>query len=135
MKVRPSIQAVIVDEKEKKFLLIKQFDKRKKIYLWRLVKGGIEKGESEEQALKREIQEEVGLKDTEIAGKIYNYEYIFPPQKFIISTYLVKGNMKEKVVLEFTDEDKIKDYKWVSKNQAIKMLYWKDEKQAVRLSK
>jgi len=82
MKVRYSVQVVIIDEKNKRFLLIKQFDKRKKRYLWRLVKGGIEKGETEEQAVKREIQEEVGLEDTKIIDKIHNYEYIFPPKKF-----------------------------------------------------
>ena len=133
MKIRHSVQAVIIDENKKKFLLIKQFDKRKKRYLWRHVRGGIEKGENEKQALRREIQEEVGLKEIEIIGKIYEYEYIFIPKKFSVSVYLVKANMKEKVVLGSTEEDKIKDYRWVSKNQAIKMLYWKDEKEAVKL--
>ena len=135
MKIRPSVQAVIFDENKRKFLLIKQFDKRKKRYLWRLVKGGIEKNETEEQAVKREIQEEVGLKKIEIVGKIYEYEYIFPPRKFIVFIYLVKADMEEKVVLEFTEEDKIKDFVWVSKDQAIEMLYWKDEKQSIKLSK
>jgi len=40
--------------------------------------------------------------------------------------------MKEKVVLGPTEEDRIRDYKWVTKNQAIKMLYWKDEKEAIK---
>ena len=132
MKIRHSVQAVIIDENKKKFLLIKQFDKWKKRYLWRHVKGGIEKGENEKQALRREIQEEVGLKDIEIIGKIHQYGYIFIPKKFSVSVYLVKANMREKVVLVSTEEDKIKDYRWVTRPQALKMLYWGDEKKPIK---
>lgn len=134
MKKRPSVQAVIVDEKNKKFLIIKQLDFGKKILLWRLVKGAVEKGETEEQALKREVREEVGLKNIEIAGKIYNYEYIFRSTKVTVSTYLVKASMNDKIVLQNEkNEDQIVAFKWVTKMQAIRILHWKDEKEAVGL--
>ncbi len=136
MILRPSVQAIIVDEKTNKLLLIKQLDLVKKKYLWRLVKGGVEKDETEEQALKREIREEVGLKNIEIVGKIYKYEYVFDPKKFVVSTYLVNGNMNEKIALENHENgDRIIDFKWVSREQALEMLYWENEKEAVKLLK
>lgn len=136
MILRPSVQAVIADEKNNKILLIEEHDLILKKYLWRLVKGGIDKGETETKALKREIGEEVGLKNIEVVNKIYGYEYVFSPKKFVVSVYLVKGSMDEKVVLEGPGHgDRIVDYKWVTKDEAMKMLYWKDEKEAVKLLK
>lgn len=136
MMVRPSVQAVIVDRKENKLLLIKKLDLIRKRYLWRLVKGGVDEGETEEQALKREIGEEVGLKNIEIVGKIYEYEYEFKPRKFTVSAYLVKADMSEKIVLQVGGkESPIVDYKWVTKEEALEMLYWENEKEAIKLLK
>jgi ADP-ribose pyrophosphatase YjhB (NUDIX family) len=136
MKKRPSVQAIIVDEKQKKLLIIKQLDFGKKILLWRLVKGAIDKGETERQALRREIKEEVGLRKIKIVDKIYSYKYVFRSKKVIVSTYLVKASMNDKIVLQNEEgEDQILDFKWATKGQAIRMLYWKDEKEVIRLIK
>lgn len=137
MKIRPSVQAVIFDEDTKKLLLIEKFDLIKKENVWRLVKGGVEEGETEQQALKREIFEEVGLKNIQILDKIYSYKYTWRNLIHIVSVYLIKASMSEKVILQ-TDtklETPIVDFAWVSKEQAIKMLFWKDEKEAVKLLK
>ncbi|MEM7827474.1 MAG: NUDIX domain-containing protein, partial [Candidatus Aenigmatarchaeota archaeon] len=95
MKIRHDVQALIFDEVngEKRVFLIKFYDPAKKRYTWRLVKGGVEEGETEEQALKREIYEEVELKNIKILGKVYSYEFDYKDTHHIVSTYLVKGEI------------------------------------------
>src|SRR3989338_40683 len=103
MKTRHDVQALIFDEinGEKKVFLIKFYDATKKRHTWRLVKGGVEEGETDEDALKREIMEEVTLKDVQILQKIHNYEFDFKDTHHFVSSYLVKGNINEKPKLNW----------------------------------
>ena len=96
------------------------------------MKGGIEKGETEKEALKREILEEVGLKNVQILDKIYSYEFTFKNVKHLVSTYLVKANSNEEIKLQTSE---VVGYAWVSKEQALKMLFWENEKEALKLLK
>ena len=132
MQIRKDVQAVIFDEKAKKVLLVKKLDLKNFSYKWRLLKGGIEKGETEKEALKREILEEVGLKNIQILDKIYSYEFTFKNVKHLVSTYLVKANSNEEIKLQTSE---VVDYAWVSKEQALKMLFWENEKEALKLLK
>ena len=132
MQIRKDVQAVIFDEKAKKVLLVKKLDLKNFSYKWRLLKGGIEKGETEKEALKREILEEVGLKNVQILDKIYSYEFTFKNVKHLVSTYLVKANSREEIKLQTSE---VVDYAWVSKEQALKMLFWENEKEALKLLK
>ena len=132
MQIRKDVQAVIFDEKAKKVLLVKKLDLKNFSYKWRLLKGGIEKGETEKEALKREILEEVGLKNVQILDKIYSYEFTFKNVKHLVSTYLVKANSNEEIKLQTSE---VVDYAWVSKEQALKMLFWENEKEALKLLK
>jgi 8-oxo-dGTP pyrophosphatase MutT (NUDIX family) len=134
MKIRHTVQAVIIDEKRNKTLLIKKFDFVKMKFFWRLVKGGIKKNEQDKQALRREIEEEAGLKNIKIFNKINNYQYLVGPVINKVSIYLVKANSKEKRSFNFGRyKEGIIYSSWVDKNKAVKMLYWKNEKQAVKL--
>jgi len=133
MKIRKEVQGVIFSDN--RVLLIRILDRAKDKYFWRLVKGGVEEGETEEEALRREIQEEVGLKNIKIIKKIYNYEFTFEDTKYPVSTYLVEADANEQVKLGIDGERPITDYIWVNKDRAIKLLFWPDEKEAVKLLK
>lgn len=137
MKTRHDVQALIFDEinGEKKVFLIKFYDPTKKRHTWRLVKGGVERGETDEQALKREIVEEVTLKDIQVLEKIHDYEFDFKDTKHVVKTYLVKGNVKEKPKLNWDGDREIVDAGWFSCSEALKLLFWKGEKDAVKLLK
>ena len=133
MRIRRTVQAVIFSgNDEKKVLLVKKLDQKKPEYHWRLLKGGVEEVETEEQALKREIDEEVGLKDIEILDKIHSYEYVFGGTRHQVSTYLVKANIKDHIVL---DTKEVVGCAWVTKSEALELLYWTHEKNAVKLLK
>ena len=101
---RPSVQAVIYDRENEKFLIIGKRHFKTGNIIWRLVKGGIEQRETETEALKREILEEVGLKKNTIGEKVHYYEYFYEYEqikmKNMVSSYFVKADISEKVLLQ-----------------------------------
>ena len=75
--IRPLVVAVI--KKEDKILVMPGYDKVKNEHFYRLPGGGIEFGETSEDALKREFREEIGaeikiIKQIGISENIFTYE-------------------------------------------------------------
>lgn len=132
MKVRREVQGVIFRKGDsgKEVLLVKKLGLKSHHYLWRLLKGGVETGETERQALEREIFEEVGLRNVRVLGKIREYSFIFGGTQHYVSTFSVEADPDENV--EFRTAEVV-DCAWTKKQQALEMLHWKDEKQAIRL--
>lgn len=130
MEVRNEVQAIIYDDSnpEIKVLLVSKFDPKKRKAIWRLLKGGVEENESEEVALRREIFEEIGLRDVEIGKKIYEYSYTFRFIKHNVSSFLVKVDSSKKLRL---NPKEIQSFTWVPKIKALRMLKWNDEKIAL----
>ena len=131
---RPSVQAVIYDGETGKMLLIMIHDTSMDELVWRLVKGGVIKGETEPEALKREIAEEVGLRDIRVLEKINYYEFQYMDLRHLVSVYLVEADMDEDVTLQGQSEEEtaILDHAWLSPEEALETLYWEDEKRSVR---
>ncbi len=130
MRIRRAVQAVIFcnSNGEVKFLLVKKLDFSARRYRWRLLKGGVRAGESEIDALKREIFEEVGLENVQVLGKVYSYQFTFKNVKHMVSSYKVKANAHEPIRLQ---KSEVSGYIWVPKETAIKMLHWRNEKKAL----
>ncbi len=137
MKIRHDVQALIFDEvdNEKKVFLIRFYDATKNRHTWRLVKGGVEGKETDGEALKREIMEEVTLKDVKVLQKLHSYEFFFKNTTHQVSSYLVKGNINEKPKLNWDGDREIVESKWVSPEEAMKLLFWDNERQVVKLLK
>lgn len=131
MRVRHEIQAVIFDdaEKVKKVLLLKKSNFSAKKYRWRLLKGGVHDGETETEALEREILEEIGLKNIRILDRVHSYEFVFKNVKHVVSSYLVRADSKEQIKLQETE---VADYLWTTKENALQLLYWNNEKEPVK---
>ncbi|HLE07396.1 MAG TPA: NUDIX domain-containing protein [archaeon] len=72
MRNEVSAGGVVYNPTLKKILLIKDFADK-----WALPKGWIEKGETEEQAAVREVQEETGLKNLKILARLGETEYFY----------------------------------------------------------
>ena len=106
---------------------------------WDFPKGHIEEGEKEEETIKREIDEETGIKDIEIIDGFK--EYI---KYFFRRTYDLKKEEKKKAAWTFkivnfylaetkTKEVKISyehiGYKWLPYEDALKQLTYKNAKE------
>lgn len=137
MKIRHDVQALIYDEVngEKRVFLIRFYDPTKGQFTWRLVKGGVEEGETDEDALKREIMEEVTLKDVKVLEKINEYDFEFNETHHMVNTYFVKGNINEKPKLNWDGDREIIDSGWFSTSRALELLFWETEKRSVKFLK
>ncbi len=128
--VRREVQAVIFDDadNEKKVLILKKTDYSARRYRWRLLKGGLHDGESETEGLQREILEETGLKNIRVLERIFTYEFFFKSTRHTVSSYLVKADSKEPIKLQ---KSEVADYVWTTKEEALKMLHWNSEIEAL----
>jgi len=120
---RPNVAAVIVSSEypEKKEVFIAERSDMEGV--WQFPQGGIDEGESSEEALFRELKEEIGTKKVEMIAEYPDWiAYDFPPhvaermapfagqkQKY----YLVRLKKGAKINLE-TKHPEFKEYQFVS---------------------
>ncbi len=123
IKERKEVQAVI--RVNNNFIVVKKRGE------WRLVKGGIEKGETPEETLKRELEEELNIKNFEIEKKI-DLTYAFKTANRLHEVdhiFLVKVNPDEEIKV---DGKELEDFKIVPLQKAIEMLSWEEEKNVLK---
>lgn len=119
------------------FLILKR---KKHWHGWEFPKGGIEKGETKLQTVKRELHEETGrkpigkIKRFDFSGR-YKYAKVYPDRPgYMGQTYSLyavqvrKGNGKVKL-----DPREHLGHRWVSYKEAEKKLTWKDQKEALKI--
>ena len=125
MKIEKSAGAIVfIKEKEPIYLLLQYEAKH-----WDFPKGNIEKGETDQETVKREIEEETGIKDVEIVkGFKEKIQYYF---KF-------KGELINKTVVFYLAKTKTKQVKlsfehigsiWLPYDKAIEKLTFKNAKE------
>ena len=121
---RPNVASVIIN-KDNKILWAKRVDEDN----WQFPQGGIQKGETPEQAMYREVYEEVGLKkdSIEILGRSADWLKYDVPERFV-KTYWqgrYKGQKQIWFLLKFIGSDDLinlnlhdspefDDWKWES---------------------
>ncbi len=130
MEIRKEVQAIIYNKfgNEIRTLLVKKLDLKNYSYRWRILKGGIENNETDLEALRREIKEEVGLVDFEIGNKINEYEFDYDGTLHQVCSYLVHIVVNSPMKIQ-TEE--IIDAQWIPVSQAMALLFWKDEKDSI----
>ena len=104
------VNAIILNQEKIKFLIVKR--KNEKIHpdKWLFPGGVMEKEESVEQTLMRELKEEVGLELKKIIRKISSYDYLGENKEMTKGeSYLVETENKD-VIIGF----EIDDLKWVT---------------------
>lgn len=73
-KIRHASRILLVDENDRTFLFKGQDPQNKSDVFWCPVGGGIEPGETPEEAIRREVMEETGLVDFNLGPHIWNRE-------------------------------------------------------------
>ncbi|MFW5705099.1 MAG: RNA pyrophosphohydrolase [Nanoarchaeota archaeon] len=129
---RENVAAIIIN-KDKKILMCEH------IWIddaWQLPQGGIEKGESDEEALLRELEEEIGTKSLVVIEKMpEKLKYIFP--FFLKNKYNFDGQQQTFFLLYFYGDEKeirfdnqekpeFKSYEWVDiEEPPLRVIYFK----------
>ena len=122
-----------IEKNEHKFLMLKRSE-RSKIYpgIWQMVTGKIDTGESTSDAVKRELTEETGLKAEKlfVVPKINSF-YFPTSDKIVLSpVFLAIVNSTD-----VTISDEHSEYKWVSYDEAIKIIYWPNQIESLTIIK
>ncbi len=104
---------------------------------WEFPKGGLEKGESMINAIKREIKEETGLiplkiKKFDFSGK-YNYPKKYPDRpEFYGQSYSLYSAEVKKLKVKI-DEKEHSNCKWLEFDKTIKKLTWPNQKKSLKI--
>jgi ADP-ribose pyrophosphatase YjhB (NUDIX family) len=75
LRIRPAARAVVLDTDDRILLVRFEFPA---MSMWATPGGGIEPGESPEEAIRRELAEETGLDDFEVGPAIWERLHIVP---------------------------------------------------------
>jgi len=130
MNIRDEVQAVLFDKEHGHLvLLVQKRDTRIRRFRWRLLKGGINKGEAKVDALRREIFEETGMKSIRILKQIHAYQFVFKETLHKVSSFMVEADSTEPIRLQ---ESELSDYLWTDPESAANQLYSTNEKEALR---
>jgi 8-oxo-dGTP pyrophosphatase MutT (NUDIX family) len=128
--IRDEVQAVLFDKDHGHMvLLVQKRDMRLRRFRWRLLKGGINRGEAKVDALRREIFEETGMKGIKILQQIHDYQFVFKETLHRVSSFLVEADSRETIRLQ---ESELSDYLWTDPESAATLLYWSNEREALR---
>ena len=76
LRIRQAVRAVVLDPDDR--ILLVRFEFPDSGTKWALPGGGVEPGETDHDALRRELAEEVGAPDAEIGPHIWNRLHIIP---------------------------------------------------------
>jgi 8-oxo-dGTP pyrophosphatase MutT (NUDIX family) len=97
---------------------------------WEILKGTIKKNEKPLQALKRELKEEINIKNFKVIKKINKQiKFKWDHNNVIINNiFLVKIDKNSKIILNKNTRKEHDGHLWVNKQKAIKILTWNNTK-------
>jgi len=126
------VKALIQNESGKYLVLLKDKKECARDSLkahWDIPGGRVDKGESMDKTLLRELKEEIGITSSQIGDLIgvtvSKFEKFFADSKLLLIVYLVTISEKQEIILNKEHTE----YRWVGKKEAMKLLADKYPKQ------
>ena len=109
------------------FLLMKRVPERGGF--WQPLTGGVEQGETFEEAIKREAFEETGITEiVEVVDSNYHYEFTDEGRHHFEYIFGVEVPADTNVQLSHEHDD----LQWVGKDEALQLLKWPGNKEGLR---
>lgn len=113
------------------FLLLKRSFNEAYGGIWQMVTGRVKTNESAVNAVIREIKEETSLIPKRIwvvpnVNSFYEFKY---DAVCLIPVFLCLVNEKDDVILS----EEHSEFKWVNKNEAIKLVTWPGQKKSINI--
>ena len=129
---RPGVGLMIVN-KDKKIFVGSRIEASKK-YSWQMPQGGIDEGETAEQAALRELYEETGIKSVRIIAQTPNWYYYDVPERMVSRLWdgKYRGQKHKWFLLEFFGDEKEINLKAASHPEFSKW-QWVDLKNLVSI--
>lgn len=120
---------------KEKFLMFLRQDNKPQPNTWSVPAGKIEKNETPEQCIIRELLEETGLKFNEKDLKFHKKLFILynrekPNFDFIYYIYSIKLPSKPTIKMDIKDH---KEFRWTTVNEALKLNLIPDEDSCIKL--
>jgi|SRR3972149_6847225 len=133
MSYRKGVSCII--RKNNKFLIL---HRTKNWRGWEFLKGGIKQGETERQALRRELKEETGNIRYSIKKTPYKIKYKWK-KHYMKDNRMFSGSAESLHVADFLGNKKVKidktehdGFKWVNAKDALRKISYEDRKKAFR---
>lgn len=128
MRLPVQVEAIIfrINSGRIEYLLLKRLPERNGF--WQPVTGGVEEGESRDEALHREIMEETGIENlVRVIEDIHYFEFSDPNlnKEYV---YGVEVVATEKVMFDGKEHS---EYRWCHIQEATQLLHWKENKEAL----
>jgi len=129
MRLPIQVEAIIFRRNGNKieYLLLKRLPERNGH--WQPVTGGLEEGETQKEALRREIEEETGIEHLlRVIEGLYYFEFSDPDlnKEYV---YGVEVSPEEEVVLDGKEHS---ESRWCNIQDALQLLHWKENKAALQ---
>ena len=124
--IKKGVTAVVYDDMSKPFFLI--LKRQKGWEGWEFIKGGINEGESELDAVKREVIEETGLQKFKILKKIEDVDKGYTDEngvKNVHSIFLIEASMNIPINLP---QDEHNTYLWTDADSVMSRLTFENDK-------
>jgi TDG/mug DNA glycosylase family protein len=112
---RLAVRAVLMDDADR--LLLFRFRSPGGVPFWAGPGGGIEPGESDDEAMHRELREEVGLHDVELGPVVWTRRHVFAWHGIVDQRdrfYLIRAGRPEVAPEVDLTEEGVEDHRWWS---------------------